>query len=181
MFGVVAAPGYRFTRMTAFSAIKSMFKKYQVCLPDWYNRVTLDHIPMSTPRVLLLDDDDMFCRLMSQWIANHDIDADCVHTIEEAQAHLLSRGYDLMFVDLKLREGRYGTEFINWAKQRFPETPIVICTGIDEEEVSNLITELGRETPITILYKPFSLHQLASVLHTNLRYGAAMAAKPESA
>jgi len=78
---------------------------------------------------------------------------------------LKERQYDLIITDLKM-SGKDGLEIMALAKEKSPETKLIMITGYPSEESLQLCSELGVSR---YLVKPFSIKELRQVTKDVLR------------
>ena len=102
--------------------------------------------------ILVVDDDDIIretlCELLSQ-----DHTCQAVDTAEEALAKLESRRFDVVLTDVSM-PGLSGLDLLNRVVQLYPGTPVIIISGLsDEEQAQSLI----RHGAFDYLLKPFRL------------------------
>lgn len=81
--------------------------------------------------ILVLDDDVHVRESLAIGLEDEDFDVYEAGSSEEALIFLDGRKVDLVVVDLRL-PGMNGTDFINEARQRWPELKFVIYTGSPE-------------------------------------------------
>jgi DNA-binding NtrC family response regulator len=102
--------------------------------------------------ILVVDDDgvirDTLCELLSQDHACQTAD-----TAEEALTKLKSHLFDVVLTDVSM-PGLSGFELLNRVVQLYPNTPVIIISGMsDEEQAQSLI----RQGAFDYLLKPFRL------------------------
>ncbi|HEU4435564.1 MAG TPA: response regulator [Pyrinomonadaceae bacterium] len=102
--------------------------------------------------ILVVDDDDIIrdtlCELLSQ-----DHACQTAETAEEALTKLKSQLFDVVLTDISM-PGLSGLELLNRVVQLYPGTPVIIVSGIaDEEQAQNLM----RQGAFDYLLKPFRL------------------------
>ncbi|WP_419782025.1 response regulator [Maridesulfovibrio sp.] len=81
--------------------------------------------------ILVLDDDVHVRESLAIGLEDEDFDVYEAGSSEEALSFLNGQKVDLVVVDLRL-PGMNGTDFINEARQRWPELKFVIYTGSPE-------------------------------------------------
>jgi CheY-like chemotaxis protein len=111
--------------------------------------------------VLVIDDDDQVRTLLRDIIefAGH-------RTIEACDGysgmrHLDEGVFDMIFTDLGM-PGTNGWEVARYAKQKTPETPVILITGWGLELDETKIRELGVDA---LIGKPFQIKDIISVLN----------------
>ena len=102
--------------------------------------------------ILVVDDDgiirDTLCELLSQ-----DHACQTAGTAEEALTKLKSQLFDVVLTDVSM-PGLSGLELLNRVVQLYPDTPVIIISGMsDEEQAQSLI----RQGAFDYLLKPFRL------------------------
>ena len=102
--------------------------------------------------ILVVDDDDIIrdtlCELLSQEHA-----CQTAATAEEALTKLKSQLFDVVLTDVSM-PGLSGLDLLNRVVQLYPGTPVIIVSGMsDEEQAQSLI----RQGAFDYLLKPFRL------------------------
>mgnify|MGYP001038519420 CR=1 FL=1 len=95
--------------------------------------------------VLLVEDDrdDFFLTQdVLQCVPNHKYSVVWAGSYERANFELLERTYDVALVDYRIGE-RTGLEFIREAGRRFPDTPMILLTGVIDPHIDRAAEEAG--------------------------------------
>ncbi len=104
------------------------------------------------PTILVVDDDDTIrdtlFELLSENYVCHTAD-----TAEKAFTRLESDAYDVVLTDISM-PGLSGLELLGHVRQKFPNTPVIIISGISDQEHAQGLIKLGA---FDFLLKPFSL------------------------
>jgi DNA-binding response OmpR family regulator len=104
--------------------------------------------------VLVVDDDevirDVLCELFSEEHVCH-----ATATAEQALTLLEAVEYDIAMVDISL-PGMSGLELLGHMRQRWPQTPVIIVTGIDYHQYVGDLIKMGAAD---YLVKPFGLQE----------------------
>lgn len=104
------------------------------------------------PKILLVDDDetirDTLYELLSQ-----DYFCQTAETAEKAFARLEADEYDVVLTDISM-PGLSGLELLGHVRQKFPDTPVIIISGIGDQEHAQGLSRLGA---FDFLLKPFGL------------------------
>ena len=99
--------------------------------------------------ILVVDDDDVIretlCELLS---AKYPAD-----TAEEALAKLEAQRFDVVITDISM-PGLSGKELLNRVVQTYPGTPVIIISGLSDQEQAQSLIGLGA---FDYLLKPFRL------------------------
>ncbi len=101
-----------------------------------------------TINVLLVDDDALDRRLVGLVLVKAAglirFNIDYAQTLAEAMEKLATPGFDIVLLDLNLPDGR-GTENIQKVSSIVPNVPIVVLTGLDDEDVGLETISSGAE------------------------------------
>ena len=106
----------------------------------------------STPRALIIEDDENIIDLLALHLLDIGIAADTATTGNEGLAKIRNHGYSLIVLDLML-PGMDGLSICRSVRERDPHTPILMVTARSDELDKVLGLELGADDYIT---KPFS-------------------------
>lgn len=117
------------------------------------------------PKILLVDDDetirDTLYELLSQ-----DYFCQTAETAEKAFARLEADQYDVVLTDISM-PGLSGLELLGHVRQKFPDTPVIIVSGIGDQEHAQGLIRLGA---FDFLLKPFSLEVVEKCVRRALEY-----------
>jgi excisionase family DNA binding protein len=113
------------------------------------------------PTVLVVDDDEALQSMFKLFLKKSNFSRLVVGTGKEAIAALHKQKFDFCFLDLQLPDIT-GDEIYKVAKEVDPDLPIVIITGYPDSQMLDNILKLG---PVTVLKKPLQVEQLNQVLH----------------
>ena len=116
-------------------------------------------------KILLVDDDetirDTLYELLSQ-----DYFCQTAETAEKAFARLEADEYDVVLTDISM-PGLSGLELLGHVRQKFPDTPVIIVSGIGDQEHAQGLIRLGA---FDFLLKPFSLEVVEKSVRRALDY-----------
>jgi len=102
--------------------------------------------------ILIVDDDDVIRETLFELLSTS-YGCETAVTAEQALEKLGAQPVDVLLTDINL-PGLSGRELLAQMRQRFPQTPVIIISGLsDEEEAQKLIT-MGA---FDYLLKPFRL------------------------
>ena len=104
------------------------------------------------PRVLLVDDDATIRDTLYELLSEHYV-CQTAETAEKAFARLEADEYDVVLTDISM-PGLSGLELLGHVRQKFPDTPVIIVSGIGDQEHAQGLIRLGA---FDFLLKPFSL------------------------
>ena len=104
------------------------------------------------PRVLVVDDDETIRDTLYELLSEEYV-CQTAETAEKAFARLEADTYDVMLTDISM-PGLSGLELLGQVRQRFPNTPVIIISGITDQEHAQGLIKLGA---FDFLLKPFRL------------------------
>jgi two-component system response regulator PilR (NtrC family) len=115
--------------------------------------------------LLVVDDDESVRDLLYDLFA----DGHRCHTTDSAEKALAlieREFYDLILTDISM-PGLSGLELLGLVRQRYPETPIIIISGIADQEHARGLIKLGA---FDYLLKPFRLEMVEDSVRRALEY-----------
>ena len=117
-------------------------------------------------RVLLVDDDKKFCRLLIDYLKPLGYDVKAAHTGPEGVDKALDGDWHAVILDVML-PGMDGWEVLRRLRTK-KDTPVLLLTAIDELEERVRGLELGGDD---YMVKPFAFVELLARIRTLLRRG----------
>jgi excisionase family DNA binding protein len=127
---------------------------------DSLDRDILHESEHGQPTVLVVDDDAGLQSMFKLFLKKAGFSRMIVPNGKEAIAAMKKQKFDLCFLDLVLPDIS-GDEVYKQAKKIDPDLPIVIITGFPDSEILNNILKYG---PVTVLKKPLKVEQLSQTL-----------------
>lgn len=115
--------------------------------------------------LLVVDDDKIIRDLLYDLFA----DEHRCHTADSAEKALLMMDrefYDVVLTDISM-PGLSGLEFLGLTRQRYPETPVIIISGINDQEHARGLMRLGA---FDYLLKPFRLETVGESVNRALNH-----------
>jgi DNA-binding NtrC family response regulator len=116
-------------------------------------------------RILVVDDDDAIrdnlYELLSERYA-----CQTAETAEKAFARLEADTYDVVLTDISM-PGLSGLELLGHIRQRFTDTPVIIISGIGDQEHARGLIRLGA---FDFLLKPFTLETVEKSVQRAVEY-----------
>jgi two-component system response regulator PilR (NtrC family) len=106
-------------------------------------------------RILIVDDDEtirdtLYDLLSEQYVCQ------TAETAEKALARLQTDAYDVVLTDISM-PGLSGLELLGHILQQYPDTPVIMISGIGDQEHAQGLIKLGA---FDFLLKPFSLDEV---------------------
>lgn len=139
---------------------------------DSLDRDVLRKSEQGQPTVLVVDDDPGLQDMFKLFLKKSGLSRVIVGTGAEGVAALQKQKFDLCFLDLMLPDIQ-GDEVHRQAKEIDPDLPFVIITGYPDSEILNNILKFG---PVTVLKKPLKVEQLTQALRAMGQKSASAAA-----
>jgi len=127
---------------------------------DSLDRDILREEGQGQPTVLVVDDEEDIQEMFKLFLKKAGFSRLIVGTGKEALAALKKQKFGLVYLDLQLPDIT-GDEIYKQAKAMDPELPIVIITGYPDSQMLDNILKFG---PVTVLKKPLQINQLAQTL-----------------
>jgi excisionase family DNA binding protein len=127
---------------------------------DSLDRDILREQEQGQPTVLVIDDDSGVQGMFKLFLKKTGFSRMIVGSGKEGLAALKKQKFDLLFLDLMLPDTT-GDVLYGEAKELAPDLPIVIITGYPDSDMLDNILKHG---PVTVLKKPLKVEQVAQTL-----------------
>jgi two-component system response regulator GlrR len=117
-----------------------------------------------TRRLLVVDDEAGILFAISDYLHTHGYEVDSVPTLAEAKTHLDRRGYTAVIADVCLTTHQFGTEGLevaSYARERYPEIPVLLFTAHNHAHIDREARRLG---VAAVFDKPLRLEVLAQII-----------------
>jgi len=113
-------------------------------------------------RILIVDDEELIVMAMRKYFEGLGYSVDAAHELEEAQALLANRQYDLVIADLRLTGigGVEGLQIVSDIHQRCVDTRVVLLSAYGTPEIERESYNRGADA---FLHKPKSMMEIANV------------------
>ena len=116
-------------------------------------------------RILIVDDDETIRDTLYE-LLSADYICQTAETAEKALARLEADEYDIVLTDISM-PGLSGLELLGHVRQKFPNTPVIIISGIGDQEHAQGLIRLGA---FDFLLKPFSLEVVEKSVKRAVEY-----------
>ena len=116
-------------------------------------------------RVLVVDDDDTIRDTLYELLSDEYL-CQTAETAEKALARLEADSYDVVLTDISM-PGLSGLELLGHIRQKFPETIVIMISGIGDHEHAQGLIKLGA---FDFLLKPFSLEVVEKSVKRAVEY-----------
>jgi DNA-binding NtrC family response regulator len=127
------------------------------------------------PRILLVDDDETIRDTLYELLST-DYVCQTAETAEKAFARLEADEYDVVLTDISM-PGLSGLELLGHVRQKYPDTPVIIVSGIGDQEHAQGLIKLGA---FDFLLKPFSLDGVEKSVRRAVEYRKRQAGEDRS-
>ena len=117
---------------------------------------------MTTPSVLLIDDEEKLVASLIYGLKAHGIDAEGARDAAEGFAKLEQRLPDIAFLDLCLPDVS-SLEFLVKIKTRFPHLPVAMISAHGDIRVAVEAVKLGA---LDFIAKPFELEDIVNIVRS---------------
>ena len=115
--------------------------------------------------VLLVDDDETIRDTLYELLSENYI-CQTAETAEKALARLEADEYDVVLTDISM-PGLSGLELLGHVRQKYPDTPVIIISGIGDQEHAQGLIKIGA---FDFLLKPFSLDGVEKSVRRAVEY-----------
>jgi DNA-binding NarL/FixJ family response regulator len=123
---------------------------------------------MADRHILIVDDEAAISKLLDHILCAEGYLCKTAASAGEARSHLSRQPFDLVLSDIQM-PGESGLDFINFVKNRYPDTGIVVVSVIIAPEVARTAMETGI---FGYIVKPFQKSQVIITVNNALRRAA---------
>ena len=143
----------------------------------WLGRDERSLRETSTPRLLVVDDEESICFSMSEYFSLQGYKVDTASEVEEAEKLLGATNYRVVIQDLRLTmtNSQDGLDMIRMIRAQNQETRIVVLTAYGSAEIEDEARRCGADA---FLRKPKPLSQVAQVVQGLIESPPRHAARP---
>jgi two-component system response regulator PilR (NtrC family) len=120
---------------------------------------------MSSPRILVVDDEPDLRELLEITLVKMGLDVDSAESISAARNFLGSREYALVLTDMRLPDG-LGIDLVREVSSAYKNLPIAVLTAFGSADNAVAALKAGA---FDYLSKPVGLEQLRMMVHSALR------------
>jgi two-component system NtrC family response regulator len=117
-------------------------------------------------KILIIDDDELFCQGLAEAIAAGGHEIQCAHTLEEGRTLAAAESFDVVFLDVALPDGN-GLDHLSEIQSFTSNPEVIILTGGGTPDGAELAIGSGAWDYIQ---KPFSLSVIKLHLMRALQY-----------
>lgn len=115
--------------------------------------------------ILVVDDDETIREALYEFLSEK-YECRTAETAEEALARLEADTYDLVLTDISM-PGLSGLELLGHSRQKYPDTPVIIISGITDKAHAEGLIKIGA---FDYLLKPFRLETVGESVKKALNY-----------
>ncbi|MBO0661788.1 response regulator transcription factor [Jiella sp. MQZ9-1] len=131
---------------------------------------------MTTPNILVVDDDPEICRLLGKYLDGQGFRCQLAANRRQCQQRLADFRVDLVVLDVMLPDGS-GLDICREIKDERPDVAVILLTALKEDVDRIIGLELGADD---YLGKPFNPRELAARIRAVLRRGNASPVRDDS-
>lgn len=113
----------------------------------------------------MVDDDDTIRDTLHELLSEEYL-CQTAETAEKAFARLEADSYDVVLTDISM-PGLGGLELLGHIRQKFPNTPVIMISGVGDKDHAQGLIELGA---FDFLLKPFSLDVVEESVKRAIEY-----------
>lgn len=110
--------------------------------------------------ILIIEDDIVFSRSISNWLVKKGMKTECVATLANARKAIEQKEFDLILADLRLPDGN-STSLLEWMNDKYYSIPFLIMTNYGQVENAVTAIQLGA---INYLCKPVQPDKLLALI-----------------
>lgn len=121
---------------------------------------------MKDSRILIADDDETLCYLLKEELVNEGYIVDIVYDGKDAIELLKKRFYDILLLDLEMREV-HGEKVLSYVKDNHPSIQVIVLTAKSDVRTAIDCIKRGAYDFIT---KPYEFGQLCVTIERALEY-----------
>lgn len=117
-------------------------------------------------QILIIDDDEMFCSLLSSALKRDGYDIQCAYTLQDGLERVQSGAFDVVFLDVNLPDGN-GLDRLADIREAPSSPEVIILTGLGTADGAELAIKNG---VWDYIQKPSSIHSMTLPLLRALQY-----------
>jgi len=122
-------------------------------------------------KILIVDDDDVIRDTLYELLST-DYDCESASTAQTALSKLEQEAFDVVVTDISM-PGLSGVELLSSVLKHYPKTPVIIVSGISDQEQAERLLKLGA---FDYVLKPFRLEVVETSVKRALKYRRAQLA-----
>ncbi|SHL82257.1 sigma-54-dependent transcriptional regulator [Flavobacterium chilense] len=117
------------------------------------------------PKILLIEDDISFCKLLEKFLIKNAFDVTIAFSAAEARVAIKKESFDLILTDLRLPDSD-GIGLMSEFKTAYPEIPVILMTGYSDVNTAVKAIKNGAADYIS---KPFNPDEVLLVITNALK------------
>lgn len=110
--------------------------------------------------LLVVDDDELICEMMSDILTSMDYEVTCVQSVEQAKKIFESQSYAGYLLDYRLPDGT-GLDLAKHLRDSKVSAPIILISGFADSDVALVAQKVGVND---VVPKPFTIDQLKEIV-----------------
>jgi len=117
------------------------------------------------PKVLILDDEEPVRQMLSHLLEMNNYSCTSANSVAEARKCLKNSKFEVILCDINM-PGESGIDFIRYVTAEYPDTAIIMVTGVDDPEIAETALKIGA---YGYIIKPFRRNELIINIKNSLR------------
>lgn len=119
------------------------------------------------PRLLVVDDEIDICNFVKSFFQLRGFEVFTALSGEEAMSQLLLERPDVVILDVMMRHGSEGLEYLPKIKSELPSAKVIMVTAVEDSTIVAAAREKGADDYIT---KPLVLEYLETTVLDKIRH-----------
>ena len=116
------------------------------------------------PKILVVEDDIAFCKMLEKFLKKQEYDVLAIHSGEEAFIKIHEQKFDLVLTDVRL-PNKDGNAILEEIQKSFPTTQVILMTGYAEV---NFAVEAIKKGAFDYISKPVQPDKLLEIIQKAL-------------
>ncbi len=112
-------------------------------------------------KILVIEDDFMFCKLLTNFLNKNGYNAAQAASGDEAKKLLGANEIDLAVIDYRLPD-MTGIDVMKWIKEKKLRTKVILMSRLNDEDIPKEGAEAGS---LYFLHKPFKPNELIDLIN----------------
>jgi DNA-binding response OmpR family regulator len=117
-------------------------------------------------RLMVVDNEIDICNFVKSFFETRGFDVSVAHNGDEAMARVVQDNPDVVMLDMMMRRGDEGLEYLPQIKKALPNVRVIMVTGVEDDEIIQKALKLGADDYIT---KPLVLEYLESTVLAKIK------------
>ena len=116
-------------------------------------------------KILVVDDQPCIRRTLGRVLREVGLSCEFASDTDEAMRLLQGGAYELVLSDIDMPGDKTGVDLVRWMREQMPQTPVIVISGVSDDDVITTVMELGAQA---YLLKPFFPQQALIAIRSAL-------------